>query len=79
MLLWFVLNFMTIHEVCSIMAASPRPGSSSKPRGVVVLLVMLQKQPSSLALSKFAAFPSYQNLFCCIPIKKKSRIFFLRG
>lgn len=70
---------MTDHEACSIKAASPWPDSSSKPKGVVVLLVKPQKQPSSLALSKFAAFASYQSLFCCIPIKKKSRIYFFNG
>lgn len=48
----------------------------SKPKGVVLLHVKLQKQPSSLALSKFAASASYQSLFCCIPIKKKSRVYF---
>lgn len=36
----------------------------------------LQNQPSSLALSKFGAFASYQSLFCCIPTKKKSRVYF---
>lgn len=59
------------------MAASWWPGSFSEPKAVVVLPVTLPEQPSSLALSRFAGFASYQSLFCCTPIKKKvQRLFF---
>lgn len=71
LLLWFVLNFITAHDVCSIMAASWWTGHFSEPKGMVVLPVTLPEQPSSLALPRSADFASYQSLFSCTPIKKK--------